>query len=338
MRGVRLLALALVLSARRAAHSATPSTVDEVARYQQCGTTTADELARLSVRERARVLRRPTLVRGALAPSWPLAARDPTRDVRCRRNVSLITRGVPLDATAPRGCNRGRRYHDTPGCATLHSTLQRLFPTPAWLKRSDSRRLLSVMRGGGVSYHSNHGFAWLGLLHGSKAWFFRDADHRTAMVDPACKGLRTASADERWRAAIHHVRERNDTTLCVQHAGDLVVSPTAWWHATCQLSDGVVVGVGGQDDCDGRVEHASPQLRRTLRLPTAMYHTAIADEAEPCHGLFGRALDAATDDRVVHETHLGPNDVWTAHSVARAALCTPEHRARWVACMVGAEQ
>ena len=329
MRRVRLLALALVLSVDLEGVGGA---------LQQCRATTADELTRLSDRDRARVLAQPTLVRGALASVWPLAARDPTHDVRCRQNASGETNADPLDATALRGCNRGRRYHDTPGCATLHATLQRLFPTPSWLKRSDSRRLLSVMHGGGVSYHSNHGFAWLGLLHGIKAWFFRDAVHRTAMVDPACKEQRVANADVRWRAAVHHARERNDTVLCVQHAGDIVVSPTAWWHATCQLSDGVVLGVGGQDDCDGRVEHASEPLRRTLRLPTPMYHTAIAEEAEPCHGLFGRALDASTDDRVVHETHLGPDGAWTSRGVPRGALRTPEHRARWVACMVGVER
>ena len=38
-------------------------------------------------------------------------------------------------------------------------------------------------------------------------------------------------------------------TLCEHHAKEVMVVPTAWWHATCNLED-YTFGIGGQDSCD----------------------------------------------------------------------------------------
>ena len=41
---------------------------------------------------------------------------------------------------------------------------------------------------------------------------------------------------------------RGATHRCTQRVNDVVVVPTAWWHATCNTGD--TFAFGGEDDCD----------------------------------------------------------------------------------------
>ena len=38
-------------------------------------------------------------------------------------------------------------------------------------------------------------------------------------------------------------------THCLQRPGEVMIVPTAWWHATCNLAE-FTLGIGGQDSCD----------------------------------------------------------------------------------------
>lgn len=42
---------------------------------------------------------------------------------------------------------------------------------------------------------------------------------------------------------------RDGVGVCVQRPREVMVVPTAWWHATCNV-DAYTLGVGGQDSCD----------------------------------------------------------------------------------------
>ena len=66
-----------------------------------------------------------------------------------------------------------------------------------------------------------------------------------------------------WYTAPHHVqRPENPTCMtgdeiedlptvshCLQKPKEVMIVPTAWWHATCNL-DPYTLGLGGQDSCD----------------------------------------------------------------------------------------
>ena len=82
---------------------------------------------------------------------------------------------------------------------------------------------------------ANHGLAWIGLISGLKLWHVR-AYGMPRPANPTC--------DER-----HSIEVLPNVTHCLQRPGEVMLVPTAWWHATCNL-DPFTFGVGGQDACD----------------------------------------------------------------------------------------
>lgn len=83
----------------------------------------------------------------------------------------------------------------------------------------------------GVAMHQ-HFMSWLGLLAGSKRWF----------VFPPEKDMEGFSHRHHSRRAL---RQAPGVKTCLQRAGDIVVLPGGWWHATFD-EDEWTFGLGAQ--------------------------------------------------------------------------------------------
>ena len=103
------------------------------------------------------------------------------------------------------------------------------------LARACSILVLSLGGGREGVRFANHGFAWIGLVGGMKLWHVAPHDSPRP-PNPTC-------ADRARIEALPNV------THCLQRPGEVMVVPTAWWHATCNLGE-YTLGVGGQDSCD----------------------------------------------------------------------------------------
>lgn len=82
---------------------------------------------------------------------------------------------------------------------------------------------------------ATHGFAWIGLVAGRKVWYL-DAPGGERPADPTC----ARGADDLGSPS---------EVICAQLPGEVIVVPSAWWHATCNTAP-FTLGVGGQDSCD----------------------------------------------------------------------------------------
>ena len=112
-------------------------------------------------------------------------------------------------------------------------------PVPFHERTARLRISVSHSTGPGVTF-CNHGFSWLGLLKGQKEWFF--APHTSSKPpEPSCEPLAAGAA---WPT----LPPTGATHTCVQRAGEAIVVPTAWWHATCNV--GATFAFGGEDSCD----------------------------------------------------------------------------------------
>ena len=133
------------------------------------------------------------------------------------------------------------------------------FTAPDVLARTSAVRVFSFGGGLGVRM-ANHGFAWLGAIFGVKRWYLAPpfADRPG---EPTC-----ADWDKGEDLG-------PDAWMCVQRPGDVIVVPTAWWHATCNCSP-YTFSLGGQDGCD---LHGVPP-----------HWTADPAKQRACHGADGR--------------------------------------------------
>ena len=75
---------------------------------------------------------------------------------------------------------------------------------------------------------------------------------------------------------------------CVQRPGEVVVVPTAWWHATCNY--GGTFAFGGEDDCDVRPCPSRPVGERDV--------CADAELVVQCHGPLGAESRSAYATRM----------------------------------------
>ena len=106
---------------------------------------------------------------------------------------------------------------------------------PSFLPPTGNLRISYSRRGGGVSF-CIHAFSWLRLLRGRKLWFFAPPDvpmppntHRDHCQDPR----------EAPPAGVTHV--------CGQRENDVIIVPTLWWHATCNMEpDRMTMAIGSQ--------------------------------------------------------------------------------------------
>ena len=109
------------------------------------------------------------------------------------------------------------------------------YDVPACLERAGGTQVFSFGGGTGVRM-GNHGFAWIGLIAGRKVWYVAPPD-RPRPANPKCK-----NGDET-------IQQLVNVSHCIQRPRDVMVVPTAWWHATCNI-DPYTFGIGGQDSCD----------------------------------------------------------------------------------------
>ena len=99
--------------------------------------------------------------------------------------------------------------------------------------------------GTGIPFHRHHA-SWLHLLHGSKLWHFYPPDVTPQEDNGIAMGGERGHSE--WIANMLHTLDDSDKPLeYLQHAGETVYVPEAWWHATSNVEGGgIVVGVGGQ--------------------------------------------------------------------------------------------
>mmetsp|Transcript_6587 Transcript_6587/g.14721 ORF Transcript_6587/g.14721 Transcript_6587/m.14721 type:complete len:157 (+) Transcript_6587:430-900(+) len=122
---------------------------------------------------------------------------------------------------------------------------------------------------------ANHGLAWVGLIAGMKLWHVRSPEHPRP-PNPSCEKRDSIEALE-------------GVTHCLQRPGEVMVVPTAWWHATCNLEP-FTFGVGGQDDCD-MVDctppgdpNETPHEHHMRMVFCAAWQTGNTEQAESCFG------------------------------------------------------
>ena len=228
-----------------------------------CQRVSAAELADLTTARLTEVLDRPTLISG-LIDEWSalqkwkdaeaFAHEFGQHGVLAKRVMSYTDKHLKRSAQAPDATLVPVRdvlqsahdrihivlYDGEPGnaeaeeefiSALLNSSRT---PCPPLLRRACGTLVLSL--GGGQSgvEMANHGLAWIGLVAGMKLWHVRESG-TPRPANPRCE-----------RDSIDVLP---NVTTCLQRPGEVMVVPTAWWHATCNLGE-FTLGVGGQDSCD----------------------------------------------------------------------------------------
>ncbi|CAK0903758.1 unnamed protein product [Prorocentrum cordatum] len=159
----------------------------------------------------------------------------------------------------------------------------------------DRRPIASIGWNATGSLLHSHDCAWLYLGQGRKDWLLLPPsfDWKPLMEADPCSLVRGA-----WDGSSSHARIPG-AVVCQQEAGDVVLVPNGWSHATCNEASGLTVGWGAQGDVsswrpihraarDGREESASagPGKDRTDVEPLLL-------AAEHGHVPFLKALLAA---------------------------------------------
>ena len=250
-----------------------------------CRKITAAELsAAESDAARAALLSEPTIVTG-LVDEWPTAS---------------WLADLQFDNVDPTSLDQAARLARSGAEAAILERLQREYAVPAALRRASSWRVLSYGLGQtGVHITPNHGFAWLGLLNGSKVW------HLAPPTEPApdeygCLSDYGPECSQDWERCM----AAGCTHSCRQSTREVVIVPTGWWHSTCN-APGPTVGIGGQDRCDA-LDDGTPGCR--LRYPAAerlLNQQGVsgvcpdASRAAACHGELGLSVDATVPPRLL---------------------------------------
>lgn len=209
------------------------------------------DLLRMDARELAAALAKPTIVSNMTA-AWP--------------DVSWLQH-FEFDASHPDfPADRARRGAQEAMVRIFHQ----LYGVPEVFRHRTSKLRLSysTSTGMGVSF-CNHGFSWLALLMGAKHWFF--APHTVpAPPNPDCPPASGVVAPP-----------FGATYQCSQRAGELIVVPTAMWHATCNT--GTTFAFGGEDMCD--LAPCAPS--------SPSYHCVDVERTVECHEWLGRGADGS---------------------------------------------
>ena len=253
-----------------------------------CKRIDAAELDGLGADELADALDEPTIVTG-LIDSWPSSSwlldmhfdnADPTK----------------LSADAQEAREDARQ--------SLYQRLQRDYAAPQALRRASAWRVLSYGEGpSGVHITPNHGFAWLGLLNGTKVWHLAPSTVRVP-DEFGCERAHGPKCSAQWEECM--VRASGTTRVCRHGTHEVVIVPTGWWHSTCNGGDAeATVGIGGQDRCD-TINDGEPgcallipsqqQLLNQQGVPSVCPDPA---RVAKCYGPFGIDWDAKTAPRLL---------------------------------------
>ena len=273
-----------------------------------CQQIEAAELQQMSLQQRAKVLSQPTLIKG-LIDDWPALRRWQNASAFADlfgehgilgKRVSPLTCGlkspphcfgfgkgvdgtsslVPVrEAVAVSEGMHAVVYNGEGGNAEAEEEFLEALRTsgdvgcPSVLERGCSSFVLSLGGGREGVRMANHGMAWIGLVAGAKVWHVAPHDGPRP-TNPTC-----ANRDR--------VEMIEGVTHCVQRVGEVMVVPTAWWHATCNLAD-FTLGYGGQDSCD-LIDCTPPgpsdETPRDYHLRMLFCKDDARDEA--CHGALG---------------------------------------------------
>ena len=267
----------------------------------------AAELQQMSLQQRAKVLSQPTLIKG-LIDDWPALRRwhnaSAFADLFGEHGI-LGKRVSPLQCglTSPPHCFGDGGIDGTSSLVTvreavavsenMHAVIyngeggnaeaEEEFAEalrnsgdvgcPSVLERGCSTNVLSLGGGREGVRMANHGMAWIGLVAGAKLWHVAPHDGPKP-TNPTC-----ANRDR--------VEMIEGVTHCLQRVGEVMVVPTAWWHATCNLAD-FTLGYGGQDSCDlinCTPPGPSDETPRDYHMRMLFCKDDARDEA--CHGALG---------------------------------------------------
>jgi hypothetical protein len=223
-----------------------------------------EEVESLSIAQRTAVFARPTLVSG-LIDHWPALrnwsdAAGFTRDFgshgvlakRAGRHAQFRTTASRQDPTTtlvsiaealeqPQDMHVVLYNHEHGNANAEEDFLEALrasggFDCPSGaLARACGTLVLSLGGAQEGVRMANHGLAWIGLIGGMKLWHVAPHD-APRPPNPTC-------------GARDRIEVLPGVTHCLQHPGEVMVVPTAWWHATCNLGE-YTLGIGGQDSCD----------------------------------------------------------------------------------------
>ena len=206
---------------------------------QRCQRVSLAEIERLTPEQRATLLSEPTLVTGL---DWTF--RRDVEDAKAGEIIAAARRNIPhpgIDISSDRWRNE-----------YFLRELDDRFPVPAVLARASASRVVSVFHDSiGVRFREDrgapHGLSWIGLLTGTKYWYFADFAHAPP-EEPRCPWSKRSAKPARLETV------PGATHDCIQRVGEVVVTPSVWWHATC--NDGFTVAIGGQAR-QGAAEHFS---------------------------------------------------------------------------------
>ena len=226
---------------------------------RNCERMDATMLRTLPREQRAMLLTRPTIVTG-LIEDWPAYRSFGTPDDLVERvgEYGILAKRTYIGTSAARvGGNDPSSslmrirdlkdhldkvhvvlYPGEPGNAEteeeLVATMALQTSVPDILMRTQA---LVVSLGGGTDgvQMAQHGFAWIGIVAGRKRWYLDHPDE-TKPTDPDCS---SREEDQQSKSEV----------ICTQGPGEVVIVPTTWWHATCNVEP-YTLGIGGQDSCD----------------------------------------------------------------------------------------
>ncbi len=198
---------------------------------------------------------------------------------------------------------------DDPEIAPLPQ-LSEDFPIPPFLKAHGASRWNPLFSAGGAARavaHHTHGRAWLATVRGSKRWYLHPPNATPGVSDERYVGSPTAWAASaeakalacrrpRWwrlvaswalraagRDAAHLNCSVSPPLVCEVRAGDAILLPPFWWHATVNTAPCLAVG---------HQQSASPNRAYGDSEPD--YKRAEASWPRAAHVLDVRASAAAT--------------------------------------------
>lgn len=244
---------------------------------EACQRVNASTLRQMSETERASLFARPTLISGLLA-DWP--GRHEYSEWLDTFEFDSSDPSDPITRTAERIAAE----------SALLAAITSRFPTPDVLRRASAVRLFSLgtSHSMGVSSTVNHGFSYLGMIRGRKVW------HLAAPDSPAPSDVRCPPPNGAVGTEPSVVEVVAGTThRCIQGEGDVMITPTAWWHTTCNMqsvgdASGRILAIGGQDECDLR-QCVLPTTRLATHRKDPPHNQACRDEEREvqCEGAHG---------------------------------------------------